>query len=149
MLAHFQLFGFVTAGRDTGGRAFEQQHLVEHLRFAVRALARAGVCRAEIRLTCLDEATAPVLARTRAELSGTPGVDVVDDPDRKTGRGYYTGLCYKIYAVLGEDRLEVGDGGFADWTRQLVGNRKERLLIGGVGVDRLATALMASTATGS
>ncbi|MFD8478236.1 hypothetical protein [Kitasatospora sp. NPDC059673] len=92
MLAHFQLFALVTAGRDTGGRAFEQQHLVEHLRFAVRAMTRAGARRTEIRLTCLDESAAPVLARTRTELAGTPGIDIIDDPDRATGRGYYTGL---------------------------------------------------------
>ena len=34
--------------------------------------------------------------------------------------------------------LELGDGGFTDWTAQLLGNRKERLLVSGYGVDRLA-----------
>jgi hypothetical protein len=29
-------------------------------------------------------------------------------------------------------------GGFVDWTAQLLGNRKERLLISGHGLDRLA-----------
>jgi hypothetical protein len=33
---------------------------------------------------------------------------------------------------------EIGDGGFTDWTQQLVASSKERLLISGVGVDRLA-----------
>ena len=147
MLAHFQLFALVTAGRDTGGRAFEQQHLAEHLHFAVRAMAGAGVRRTEIRLTCLDESAAPVLARTRTELAGTPGLDIVDDPGRATGRGYYTGLCYKIFATVHGQRLEVGDGGFVDWTQRLVGSRKERLLISGFGVDRLATALTPPTDT--
>jgi hypothetical protein len=72
-------------------------------------------------------------------LAGTPGVDVLDDPDRTTGRGYYTGLCYKVYAAIAGQRLEIADGGFVDWTQQLTGNRKERLLVGGFGVDRLAT----------
>jgi hypothetical protein len=35
--------------------------------------------------------------------------------------------------------VEIGDGGFVDWTQRLTGNRKERLLISGVGVDRFAT----------
>ncbi|MFI9789126.1 hypothetical protein ACIHEI_37270 [Kitasatospora sp. NPDC051984] len=146
MLAHFQLFALVTAGRDTGSRAFEHQHLVEHLRFAVRAMTLAGARRTEIRLTCLDERAAPVLARTRTELAGTPGVDIVDDPDRATGRGYYTGLCYKIHATVHGRQLEVADGGFVDWTQRLVGSRKERLLIGGFGVDRLAAMLTPPTA---
>jgi hypothetical protein len=53
MLAHFQMFGLVTAGRDTGNRSFEHQQLAEHLRFAVRALAAAGAQSTRIQLTCL------------------------------------------------------------------------------------------------
>jgi hypothetical protein len=111
MLAHFQLFALVTAGRDTGGQAFEHEHLAEHLRLAVRALSAAGVHQAEIRLTCLDTAAAPVLAQVRSALAGSPGIDIIDDPDRTSGRGYYAGLCYKIYAVIGGQRLEIADGG--------------------------------------
>ena len=32
----------------------------------------------------------------------------------------------------------MADGGFVDWTAALLANRKERLLISGYGVDRLA-----------
>lgn len=139
-LAHFQLFGMVTAGRDTGNRAFERQHLGEHLTFAARAVSGAGAQRIEIRLTCLDEAFNPMLDHMSDLLAGTPGVDVSGDPDRTSGHGYYTGLCYKIYATIAGQRLEIADGGFVDWTQRLTDNRKERLLIGGFGVDRLATA---------
>jgi hypothetical protein len=34
----------------------------------------------------------------------------------------------------------VGDGGFVTWTGQLLGSRKERLLISGYGIDRIALA---------
>ncbi|WP_219146361.1 hypothetical protein [Amycolatopsis sp. TNS106] len=43
--------------------------------------------------------------------------------------------------VLQELRFKVFlhvDGGFVDWTQRLVGNRKERMPISGVGVDPLA-----------
>jgi hypothetical protein len=137
-LAHFQLFAMVTAGRDTGNRTFEQQHLAEHLTFAARAVSAAGAQHTEIRLTSLSDAFNPTLTRIRNALAGTPGVDVLHDPDRTTGRGYYTGLCYNVYAAIAGQWLEIADGGFVDWTQQLTGNRKERLLIGGFGVDRLA-----------
>jgi hypothetical protein len=140
MLAHFQLFAMLSAGRDTGNRAFELEHLTEHLRFAATALSRIRAEHAEIRLTCLDEASIPLLERTRAALAGTPGIDVLDDPDRTSGRGYYTQLCYKLYATVAGQRVQVADGGFVDWTQQLTGSRKERLLISGFGVDRLAAA---------
>ncbi|MGW4652397.1 hypothetical protein [Kitasatospora sp. NPDC004289] len=134
MLAHFQLFALVTAGRDAGGQGFERRHLLEHLRFAAKALAGRPV---EVRLTALDGAGAVLVEHVRAELAGTPGLDVVEDSDRATGRGYYSGLCYKVHLVTAEGPVEVADGGFTDWTRRLTGNRKERLLIGGFGVDRL------------
>jgi hypothetical protein len=145
MLAHFQLFAMVSAGRDTGNRAFEHQHLTEHLQFAARVLSRAGTEYTEIRLTCLDKASVPLLEHTRAALAAAPGINVLEDPDRTTGRGYYTQLCYKVYATIAGRTMEVADGGFVDWTQQLTGSRKERLLISGFGVDRLTTALPAPT----
>jgi len=103
-LTHFQLFAMVTAGRDTGNRTFEQQHLTEHLTFAARAVSAAGAQDIEIRLTCLNEAFNPILTRTRNALAAAPGVDVVDDPGRATGRGYY------LIGGYGVDRLAMSTG---------------------------------------
>jgi hypothetical protein len=52
----------------------------------------------------------------------------------------YAGLCFKVHAAFGGPELEVGDGGFVTWTGQLLGSRKERLLISGYGIDRIALA---------
>ncbi|WP_441248130.1 hypothetical protein [Kitasatospora sp. McL0602] len=146
MLAHFQLFGLVTAGRDTGNRAFEYQQLSEHLQFAARALAAAGAQHTQIRLTCLEEASGPIAERMSADLAPLPGVSVVEDPDRTTGRGYYTGLCFKVCTSIQDEQVEVGDGGFVDWSQLFTGNRKERLLISGFGVEQLARTLAYSDA---
>lgn len=126
---HFQLFGLVSAGRDVGGLAFERDALALHLRFAAEAVG-AGT---EIRVTVLDPAFDAVFDHVTVVFAEVPGVRLVSDPDRESGRGYYSGLCFKVH-VGGR---EVGDGGFTDWTAQLLGNRKERLLISGYGVDRL------------
>jgi hypothetical protein len=112
--------------------------LPEHLRFAVRALAAAGVQNTQIRLTCLEDAARPVIDHVLNDLLGLPGVDAFEDPHRTSGRGYYTGLCFKIFADIAGQQLEIGDGGFVDWSQILTGNRKERLLISGFGMDRLA-----------
>src|SRR5205823_5296728 len=55
LFAHFQLFGLVTAGRDTGSGAFERQHLIEHLTFIDRALRGLGAENIEIALTWLGD----------------------------------------------------------------------------------------------
>lgn len=132
LLAHFGLLGMVTAGRDTGDLEFERRHAVEHLRYVATALPGP----LELRLTVWEPRYAVVADAVRAAL---PDVTVVDDPDREAGRDYYTGLAFKVHLVDGTSRVDVGDGGFVDWTQRLLGNRKERLLISGIGIDRLAT----------
>ncbi len=137
--AHFQLLGVVSAGRDTGSRSFERQHLAEHLTFASQALAALGLPRVTIAVTCLDDSGQQVLAAVRSVLAGSPGTTVTEAPERESGRAYYRGLCFKVFAArAGEEPLEVADGGFVDWTATLLASRKERLLISGYGVDRLA-----------
>ena len=63
--------------------------------------------------------------------------------ERAGGRGYYRDLCFKVNALVdgAADAAseEIGDGGFTDWTAQLLANGKERLLITGYGTDRLAS----------
>jgi len=136
--AHFQLLGVVTAGRDTGGRAFERDSVTEHLRFAAAGLRRLGASRVRLELTCLDSALSGITALVAGALASAGGVEVTDAPQRQSGRGYYTGLCFKVQAAFGGPELEVGDGGFTDWTARLLGSRKERLLISGYGIDRIA-----------
>ena len=148
MLAHFQIFGLVTAGRDTGNRSFEHQQLAEHLRFAAAALAAAGAQYTQVWLTCLEDASRPVIERVRDDLAALPAISVVEDPERTTGRGYYTGMCFKIYTSVEDQYLEVADGGFVDWSQLLTGNRKERLLISGFGVDRIADIHRTEAASG-
>jgi len=134
--AHLTLLGVVTAGRDTEDRTFERLHAVEHVRVAVDAVQAGVGSRAEVRLTVLDARMAPVADAVRDALAGQ--ADVADDLDRATGRGYYTGLCFKVFVVDAAEPFEVGDGGFVDWTQNLLANRKELLLITGLGVDRMA-----------
>ena len=137
--AHFQLLGMVTAGRDTGDRRFERAHLAEHLKVAAHGLAVAGLRQIKIAVTCLDEPSRQVFADVAGELAGLAGVQVVADQDRQSGRAYYRGICFKVYGARGDgEPLEIGDGGFVNWTARLLGNRKERQIISGFGLDRLA-----------
>jgi hypothetical protein len=142
--AHFQLLGVVTAGRDTGSHEFERQHLLEHLRFAATGLRTAGATVVRVAITRLDEAAGSILTDVAREFAGVTGVRVADAPERESGRAYYRCLCFKVYATFAQpgaaepEPIEISDGGFVDWTAKLLGNRKERLLISGHGLDRLA-----------
>ncbi|MEJ3744233.1 hypothetical protein WEI85_13185 [Actinomycetes bacterium KLBMP 9797] len=139
--AHFSLFALVSAGRDTGNLAFERRHAAEQLRVWTDAMRALGAARTRVTLTTFEPGYAAVAAAVREVLSGRSDVEVVDDPARARGRGYYTGFCFKLYLAVDGEPFEVGDGGFVDWTRKLLGNRKERLLTSGIGIDRVALAL--------
>jgi hypothetical protein len=139
--AHFGLFATVTAGRDEGSLRFEQAALAEQLRFAVAALRGAGVRRVQVALTPLSDAGQHIAAATAEALATVaPPADIVMDHERAAGRGNYRDLCFKVNAVVdGGASEEIGDGGFTDWTAQLLADGKERLLITGYGTDRLAS----------
>jgi len=156
--AHFGLFALVTAGRDAGSLRFERAALAGHLRVLIRGVGAAGAARVQVALTPLSDAGERIAAAVTADLGRGPGADpgagagrgpgagagggsgaeVVIDRGRQAGRGYYRDLCFKVNVYVRGETQEVGDGGFTDWTARLTANRKERLLISGVGIDRLA-----------
>jgi hypothetical protein len=139
--SHFQLFGLVSAGRDTGDLRFEREAVLEHIRFAVDVISRLTGSHAVVELTDLTGADmADVADGVRDAL---PSVTVDDRPDREAGRAYYDRMCFKVYAS-GDERFEIADGGLVDWTQRLVQSRKERLMISGLGVERLAMVLAGS-----
>ena len=141
--AHFSLFGLVTAGRDAGSLRFEREAVAEHVRWAVRGLAAAGLAGLEVAITPLSDAGEALLGALTEDLADLPA-GVVVDRERASGRGYYRDLCYKVSAATGGDSAELGDGGLTDWTRSLTASSKERLLISGLGVDRVAQLMAAA-----
>jgi hypothetical protein len=138
--AHFGLFAMVTAGRDEGSCRFEQAVLAEQLRFAVAGLRAAELPRVQVALTPLSEAGERIAAAAAAELAAT-SADTVIDRDRVAGHGYYRDVCFKVNALVNNMPAEIGDGGFTDWTARLLASKKERLLISGYGLDRLAALI--------
>ncbi len=133
--SHFGLLGMVSAGRDTGDLAFELHHVVEHARYLADAARVRPGDTAELRVTVGDPRFAPLADAIRAAV---PDARVVDDPDRAAGTAYYAGFCYRVATVRDGVTTEIGDGGVTDWTGRLLGNRKERLVTSGIGVDNLA-----------
>lgn len=148
-LAHFSLLGLVTAGRDEGGHRFERDAVTEHALSLADGLMAAGLGSAQLAVTPLSPAGETIAAAVSAQLAGGP-VEVVLDRDRQAGRGYYRDLCFKLCVAVGEQAdggsanpsagaawAEAGDGGFTDWMSRLTASAKERLLISGVGIDRM------------
>ena len=134
---HFTLLGLATADRDTGGHAFETSALCDHLRALAAACKACGHRGLAVRLTDFDGGFGEVALSV---LDGLADLDVDARlwPERPEGRGYYPSLCFKLAVEHAGESIEVGDGGLVDWTRSLVGSRKERLMTSGLSLERLA-----------
>ena len=141
---HFRIFSLCTAGRDQGSYGFEVAALREHLEFYVRLLQsaqQAGFRLEGVRtsITVFDQSRYQVLkAEVLDKLAlSYSEVEFMFNQAHGSRPGYYSGVRFQMYArdKTGTDYFIV-DGGFTDWTQQLLSNGKERLLISGMGSER-------------
>lgn len=141
--AHFGLLGLVTAGRDCGNLSFEKQAVVQHARILAAACLGAGAPAVSVALTDFSGEMGDVIHAAAAELGATADVSASVDSERTHARGYYPSVCFKVHAHLDGEAFEYGDGGLVDWGGRLLGNAKERMMISGLSVDRVALDLTA------
>jgi hypothetical protein len=74
-----------------------------------------------------------LLSQLRKEF---PNVHFIFEMGRTGGIGYYQDIVIKIEATNSQDqKFQIADGGFVDWTQKLLSNKKERLLISGIGTE--------------
>ncbi len=140
---HFKLICLCAAGRDTGSYTFEKNTLTEQLLYYIRLLhsledinLHVSSVRVElevfnIHFLKIAEAVAGDLKRNRSDV-----VIAVDESARK--QDYYCNVRYKLYATNREgEEYFLCDGGFTNWTQQLLQDRKQRFLISGLGTERV------------
>ncbi len=136
-LAHFELFSLVSSARDSGSGRTEAELLVQQLGYWAAIAAKLLHHRATtIELTVIGEG--PI--RDRLDDTVRPrlaGVSLHDAPDRTQGIGYYRSAAFKIMVASGTEKIELGDGGFTDWTAALTSDAKERCLISCISTERL------------
>ena len=144
-IAHFSAFALCSAGRDQGNLQFELSTIGLHIRFYIKALRAFLGNRVRLHLTLTGFGSNPREELIEAQLL-TPirtefeGMECELDPQRTKGRGYYSDLCFHIYATNSSgERLELGDGGSVNWTQKYLSNAKERLIISGIGSERLCS----------
>lgn len=127
---HFRLWAFVTGGRDTGGRAFEREALLEHVGLhntVLEALRRQGL-----------GVPQPVVQLAVGEGHHAWMDGLLPDARLSSLQGNYYQLVRLNLALPVGDRLRpVSDGGFVDWLAQLRSDRKERLFISAIGTELL------------
>ena len=134
---HFSVLGLVSAGRDVGTKVFERESMESHLDALLAICHAAGFPEVEVKLTDFGGRHQMVIDELIASMS-RDALTVVEWPDRTAAQGYYPSLCFKISVTTAEGPVEIGDGGLVRWTEALVASRKERLMISGLSIERLA-----------
>lgn len=139
--SHFRVFSLCSAGRDSGAFRFETEGLALHVECyvaAIRAYLGADFP-LRVLLTILDDGASTAGEQLVERVGGI--VDVAMAPTRTAGREYYRTMCFWIYgAVDTPDPIQLVDGGCVDWAQRLLSDGKERLVISGIGSDRVCTA---------
>lgn len=141
--AHFGLFGLCSAGRDAGNRQFELSALRTHCHFHLKLLRAFLGAERRIHVSLTDFGALDDQHRLQREFLAPlrdefRNVVSVMNYERTSGRGYYRDLCCKIYVESdSEELVEVADGGSVDWLQKLLSDSKERLVISGIGSERV------------
>ncbi|NQX67589.1 hypothetical protein HQN90_15815 [Paenibacillus alba] len=136
--AHFGLYCMVSSGKDSGSYACEKELLEKHLIFYKKLFQEQYNAKLSIVLrkrggyTDGDGFFDRMTEVIQTMFPDTPLSFDYDDVDNK----YYQGVNFKIYMERDGENFEFGDGGFVDWMYQMLGNKKERCLISGIGLDR-------------
>ncbi|QHQ63223.1 hypothetical protein Ana3638_22620 [Anaerocolumna sedimenticola] len=141
-LPHFKLFCMVTSGIDKGSYIFEKESLLEHFQIYQTILNQTlDISKFKIKFIEVggykdsDGFMERILKHLQDNLKGE--VDITEQ-GTKSENQYYQGLQFKIYINMNGDDMEIADGGFVDWPQKLLQNKKERMLISGLGIERLA-----------
>lgn len=141
-LAQFGLFSVVSAGRDTGSYRCEKDLLKKQLGFYKSYLTQKNMTLKLVVTSRLGYPNANGFFEQMQHtiLSFWPDAEckLITDNEKNP---YYLGLNFKLYAMLHEQLIEIGDGGFVDWTQQLLQNKKERLLISAISLDRILSLI--------
>jgi hypothetical protein len=138
--AHFKIGCLVSSGADRGNCAWECQALGEQF-IALYHLFRECFGVEEIWFKIWERGGYSTLdllqERVSAHLEKTAGEIRVVREEAPGENSYYKGIQFKMMIGFGGGEMEIADGGFVDWTQQLLENGKERLLIAGFGLGRL------------
>jgi len=137
--SHFGIFCIVSSGKDIGSYTCEKNLFSKHLIYYKKLLIEKYNSKLSIVLrkrrgyTDSDGFYESMADMVKQQF---PGVPLALDPEFEDNN-YYKGIHFSIFMEKDNEVTEIGDGGFVDWMQQMTGNKKERCVISGIGLDRL------------
>ena len=139
LYAHFGIFGIVSSRRDSGSYRCETSLLEKHIAFYDDFFRQhlntqvSVILRKRKGYTDADG----FMERMGGFIQKTFPHITLEADSKETDNAYYLGRNFKLMLHINGQPMEIGDGGFVDWTQKLLSSKKERFLISAIGLDRL------------
>ena len=138
---HFKTFSLITAGYDTGFYQFEKENLHEHIQMIyviLKEIANIQHMKVILYKTSGYPNIPHFVQNIWEHLQNVFKNDQVQImPPKPSDNLYYKGLQFKIHISINNEEIEITDGGFIDWSQQILNNKKERMILSGFGIQRL------------
>jgi len=131
--AHFSVLCMASGGFDKGGHSFELDQLNLHISTLWTLLEEAfpmDEMFIKFYLKSANEQFA-ILLQQNGHYWSALKYELVSDLNKP----YYHTVQFKIFIKAGDTEMDIADGGFVDWTQQLITNKKHRLLISAAGIE--------------
>ncbi len=142
---HFRIMGLCSAGRDQGNYKFEVEMLSLHIEYyqtLFKQLQTQHDFEVALRITFWPEVSSHTVDVVMQKLQQRlPDQEIEMFPQRSGGQSYYPRMCFRMDVKLADQEINLVDGGFTPWTRHMLSNGKERLLISGLGSELLMRVL--------
>ncbi len=133
--AHFSNLCLVSGGFDHGNYAFESDQLQEHLSVIYQMLS-GYIDKEHIELKIYMKSGSDTFMNKLKATGGiwmNMGYELIEDRKRE----YYQTVQFKLFVMKDGQEYNIADGGFVDWTQKLLGNKKHRCMISGIGIELL------------
>ena len=138
--SHFSVLCLASGGFDRGNYEFEISQLKEHIEILFSLIQRKFIDSQLYIKFLIKENTSQfqtLLEQRSMKFWTDKEVITVEDFDNK----YYKTIQFKVGIKRGNQTIELADGGDVDWTQKLLGNKKHRLFISGIGIDLIEKIL--------
>lgn len=129
--AHFTVFCIASGGLDAGSFRFELEELKRHLHLLC-CLLKTHFSPGDLLIRFFFKGGTDVF---RQLLGQQAFENVRCEFNEEPGTGYYHTFQFKIFLKKSGQEVDLADGGMVDWTQKLLANRKQRLLISGIGLE--------------
>jgi len=143
LIQHFRLFSLCSAGKVKSKLEFELENIKTHIHFYLESIRSFLEREISFRVVILDLSSDSQITNVIKEFvlvlrNELVNIDVSYRKLNYLEQDYYQNIRFKIYVSQGEkNELELIDGGATNWSQKLLNNAKERLVISGIGSERL------------